>query len=340
MEVSLLVDESAAWDEYVMRHPLASNYHQSAWKAIIEQGSGHTTRYLLARQEDQIQGVLPLAVMKSLLFGRFLVSLPFVNYGGILTDNEQATEALLTSAQAIGKEENAAYLELRHRTPYGFGLRAKHHKVTMILALESDVEIQWKAFDPKLRNQIRKATKAGLQMQVGGEDILDSFYAVFARNMRDLGTPVYGLSFFKAIITNLPSSTRIFVIRLGEKPVAAGLASIFKDTVEMPWAGSLREHRSLCGNMLLYWAAIKFSIEQGFRKFDFGRSTPGEGTYKFKEQWGAQPVTLVWEYWTEAKGLPNMSPQNPKYALAIRMWKRLPVALTNRLGPAIVRNIP
>jgi FemAB-related protein (PEP-CTERM system-associated) len=341
MDVCHLGDDIAPWDDYVMRNPLACNYHRVGWKAVIEQGFGHTTRYLCAKNGDRIVGILPLVVMKSLLFGRCVVSLPFFNYGGILADDNEAAEALLVSAQAVAREERASHIEFRHRAPHGQGLAAKQHKVTMILELSSNVESQWQRFDPKLRNQVRKAEKSWLWVQVGGRELLKDFYEVFARNMRDLGTPVYGLPFFNAIVTNSQSSSVIFIVRLGEQPVAVGLASTFKDTVEMPWAASLREHRNLCGNMLLYWEAIRFGIRHGFKEFDFGRSTPGEGTYRFKEQWGARPVPLAWEYWIAGAGkLPDMSPKNPKYKLPIRIWKRLPVPIATWLGPSIVRNIP
>jgi len=341
MEVSLLADDTGAWDEYVMGHPGASSYHLAGWKAVVQQSFGHGARYLLAKDGQRIVGILPLVVMKSLLFGRSVVSLPFFNYGGILGDGAEAREALLDSARAVAMEEHASHIELRQRTPNGLGLRAKRHKVTMMVELESDVETQWKGFDPKVRNQIRKADKSGLWTQVGGQELLDAFYGVFARNMRDLGTPVYGKPFFRAILTHFPSSTKIVIVRLGEEPVAAGLTNAFKGTVEMPWAASLGEHRPLCGNMLLYWHAIKWSIEHGFTTFDFGRSSPDGGTFKFKEQWGARPVPLVWEYWTcDGRELPDMSPKNPTYEIPIRVWKRLPVSIANRLGPLIAQSIP
>ena len=211
----------------------------------------------------------------------------------------------------------------------------------MILDLAADVEAQWKGLNAKVRNQVRKAEKSNLQVERGGIELLRDFYAVFCRNMRDLGTPVYGMAFFEAILKTFPSSTAVFVVRLDERPIAAGIASGFKEMIEVPWASSLRECRNLCPNMLLYWKVISFAIEQGFTRFDFGRSTPGEGTHKFKEQWGATAVPLSWEYWTgNTQGLPDMSPKNPKYERAIELWKRLPMAVANRLGPSIVRNIP
>jgi serine/alanine adding enzyme len=156
----------------------------------------------------------------------------------------------------------------------------------MILELAPDVESQWRAFNAKLRNQIRKAEKSGLQSVLGDLELLDDFYAVFARNMRDLGTPVYPGRFFRNILEAFPQTTRIIGVYHERKMIAAGIASWFGDTLEMPWASSISDYKALCPNNMLYWQAIKFAIEKGFRRFDFGRSTPHEGTYNFKKQWG------------------------------------------------------
>lgn len=329
------------WEDFVSSHPQASNYHQLGWKTVIEQSFGHQTRYFLAMKEGEVVGLLPLAILKSRLFGRSVVSLPFLNYGGLLANNVQAEELLVSAASRLATEEGAQSVELRHWNAHGLGLTPKQHKVTMLLPLASDVDTQWKHFDPKVRNQIRKAGKSGLTVQVGGKEFLSDFYAMFARNMRDLGTPVYGRIFFESILQVFPLHTRIFVVKYREMTIAAGLSTIFKETMEVPWAGSLLEHRSLCPNMLLYWEAIQFGIQQGMKTFDFGRSTSGEGTYRFKAQWGAKAHPLVWEYWTkDGAPLPNISPSNAKFSLAIKLWKKLPLPVANLLGPCIVRAIP
>jgi serine/alanine adding enzyme len=211
----------------------------------------------------------------------------------------------------------------------------------MILELAPDIESQWRAFNAKLRNQIRKAEKSGLQSVLGDLELLDDFYAVFARNMRDLGTPVYPRRFFRNILEAFPETTKIFGVYHERKMIAAGIASWFGDTLEMPWASSISDYKALCPNNMLYWQAIKFAIEKGFRKFDFGRSTPHEGTYNFKKQWGARLVELYWQYLLDGqKEIPDLSPSNPKYQSAIRVRQRLPVSVTKVLGPMIGRNIP
>jgi FemAB-related protein (PEP-CTERM system-associated) len=340
----VVLDENlnlSLWEDYVASHPQGSNYHQVGWKTVIERSFGHQTRYLLALEGGGVVGILPLAILKSRLFGRSVVSLPFLNYGGLLGSHVQAEKALVSAASRLATEERVQYIELRHWDAHGLGLVPKHHKVTMLLPLASGIDAQWKQLNPKVRNQIRKAGKSGLTVQVGGKDLLPTFYAMFARNMRDLGTPVYGRVFFESILEVFPLHTRIFVVKYRETPVAAGLSTIFRETMEVPWAGSLVEYRSMCPNMLLYWEAIQFGIQRRMKTFDFGRSTPGEGTYRFKAQWGAKAYPLVWEYWTKDGGpLPNISPTNAKFSLAIKLWKKLPLAVANLLGPTIVRAIP
>ncbi len=338
------VDESrdlSLWEDFVASHSEATNYHQFAWKKVIERSFGHATCYLMAMNDEVVVGVLPLAILKSRLFGRSVVSLPFLNYGGLLADNEKVEEALVSAASQLAIDEGAESVELRHCAAHGLGLIPKQHKVSMMLPLAPDTDTQWKHLDAKVRNQVRKAGKSGLTVQVGGKELLDDFYAMFSRNMRDLGTPVYGRVFFETIMDVFPLQTKIFVVKSQEIPVASGLSSIFNETMEIPWAGSLVEYRSLCPNMLLYWEAIQFGIQQGMKVFDFGRSTPGEGTYRFKTQWGAKASPLVWEYWMkDSRPLPNISPTNAKFALAIKLWKKLPLSVANFLGPPIVRSIP
>ena len=192
-----------------------------------------------------------------------------------------------------------------------------------------------------MRTQVRKAEKSGLESAEGGLDLLDAFYAVFAQNMRDLGTPVYGRRFFKEVLATFPDTTRVFVVRHAGQPVAASIVHWRGRTIEVPWASSIREFNPLCVNVLLYWRMLQFAGRRGFRTFDFGRSTPNEGTFHFKRQWGAQPTELVWEYWmSDGRPVPNLNPSNPKFSLAIRVWQRLPVPVASTLGPMIVRNSP
>jgi FemAB-related protein (PEP-CTERM system-associated) len=334
--------DGAEWDAFIATHADCTNYHRYGWKQVVERSFGHRTHYLAARNGgDAICGVLPLVHMKSPLFGSFLVSLPFFNYGGVLSAGDEATAGLLDESRRLLQGVGADHAELRHRAMCGEGLATKQHKVTMILDLEKDEETQWKALDAKVRNQVRKAEKNGLHTVTGHRELLDGFYEVFCRNMRDLGTPVYSKDFFLNVLDAFPDSTRIISVVLNGKTVASGILTWFRDTLEVPWASSNRDFRELCPNNLLYWEAIRFAIHTGAAKFDFGRSTPDEGTYRFKKQWGTRPLQLYWQYLLrDGKALPELNTKNPKFEIAIRVWQRLPVSLTIMLGPHIVRNIP
>lgn len=330
------------WQAFVESAPGASLYHDIRWREVVEETFGHPTRYRLCRDPDgRIVGVLPLVHLKSLLFGSFLVSMPYFNYGGICAETEAARDALLSSAVEAARETGARHVELRHTAPLAFDWPLRTDKVSMRLTLPDDPEVLWARLGSKLRSQVKRPQKVGMEALIEGPERLDAFYEVFAANMRDLGTPVYPKRFFAAILERFPESTRICSVYAGSRPVASGFLVGFRRTLEIPWASSLRSHNHASPNMLLYWRALAFACEQGYETFDFGRSSRDAGTYRFKAQWGAEPTTLHWHYWLRTPGvLPQLTPSNPKYRMAIGIWRRLPVAVTRVLGPRIVRSLP
>jgi FemAB-related protein (PEP-CTERM system-associated) len=332
---------AAATDAYVMAHPEGRSYHRRAWLDVIRTAFGHRSTYLTAEAGGAVVGVLPIVCFRSALFGRFAVSMPFLNYGGVLADTSQVERALLERAMEEAKAAGCSHLELRHTRQQFPELSSKRHKVAMELQLEANADLQWAAIDRKVRNQVRKAEKSRLTAEAGGLELLDAFYEVFAHNMRDLGTPVYSLEFFRAVLRTFRDTSRVFIVRFEGRPVAASLVHWCGGTIEVPWASALREFNPFCANIFLYWQMVQFAVAAGFKSFDFGRSTPGEGTFIFKKQWGAEPRPLVWEYWTASGApVPELNPANPKFDLAIRTWQQLPLWLANALGPSVVRNIP
>jgi serine/alanine adding enzyme len=332
----------AAWDAYVTGHASATGYHLSAWRRVIESSFGHRGHYLTSTNGGgAIDGVLPLVRVQSRLFGDFLVSLPFVNYGGPCADSVEIERSLVQAAVELARKEGVRQLEIRTEQANESELQVRSRKVSMRLQLPASPEELWKALGSKLRNQIKRPERENVTIRIGRESELEAFYDVFALNMRDLGTPVYSKALFSSVLRELPESTWIVSVYLGETAVASGLLVGFRDTIEIPWASSLRSFNSIGTNVFLYWHLLKFSIEKGYRTFDFGRSTPDSGPYRFKRQWGAEPVPLNWQYWVpEGAVLAEVNPDNPRFDLPKRIWQRLPVPLTRLIGPSIVRNIP
>jgi FemAB-related protein (PEP-CTERM system-associated) len=329
------------WNAFVRGQAGATGYHLWEWRDVFERALGHRCHYLAARDGDRITGVLPLVEVRSRIFGRALSSLPYVNYGGVLAATDEAKRALLEAAGRLAEARSLSYVLLRHRRQEFTDLPARTHKVTMLLPLLATRDAMWNGLDRKVRNQIRKAEKSELTTIAGGGELLDDFYTVFARNMRDLGTPVYGRSLFATILSNFPSEARVHLVRLKGQTIAGAFSYAFGDTIEVPSASSLREHRGLCPNHLLYWSMIGSAIDQGRRIFDFGRSSPNDGTFNFKEQWGAAPEQLWWEYRLTADALlPADDRHSPKFQATIEAWKRLPLALATMLGPRIARSVP
>jgi FemAB-related protein (PEP-CTERM system-associated) len=332
----------ALWDRYVLDSPTTTGYHLTAWRQVIEQAFGHRTVYLMALDgQGVVRGVLPLVLLASRLFGRFLVSMPFFNYGGVEADEQSVREKLLEAAAQEACALDATHVELRQAQALAISWPRQDHKVSMRLSLPNDFQELWKSFPSKLRSQIRRPQKEGMLAKVGGQELLDEFYAVFSRNMRDLGTPVYGKGFFRSILETFPKETAICSVSWNGSVVAAGFVYTFRDMMEIPWASSDRRYDHLSPNMLLYNSVLEYACQHGCRVFDFGRSSVDSGTYRFKEQWGARPFPLYWYYWIKGGGpLPELNPNNPRYRLAISLWQKLPLSITNVLGPHIVKSLP
>jgi len=333
--------DAPRWDGFVSAHAGSSLYHLYAWRDVIEETFGHRTFYLFAVDDSGVAGVFPFVRLKSLAFGHMLVSLPFFNYGGICAASDDARRALLLGGIDIAKRTCADFLEIREEEERSDALPCKTAKVSMRLRLPASGDELWKSLGSKLRNQVQRPRKEGMTAAIGREEALDDFYDVFTANMRDLGTPVYPKTFFRNILRRFPDRTWICNVYLGRTPVASGFLAGFKERLEIPWASSLRTYNRFSPNMLLYWKGLEFACEQRYEIFDFGRSTPGEGTFRFKEQWGASPRQLYWYYWLpDGAEMPEVNPKNPKYRAAIATWQRLPIGLTRRLGPKIVKYIP
>lgn len=308
----------------------------------IAGGLSQDAYFIEARDGNRIIGVLPLVHLQSRLFGSFLVSLPYVSWGGVVADTPQAAAALVERAVALAGELDADNLELRQ---IGDGkapglVDGATHKVQMRVGLDRDPDVNWRALKQEVRTQVRKATKAGLSVTWGGSGLIEEFYAVFARNMRDLGTPVFPQRLFHNLLSLDKLPAEIGIVRLDGQPIAACLAVHGPGLTEIPSAAALREHRKTAANSLMYWHAMERAIERKQDLFDFGRSTPGSATYEFKRKWGAVPVEVHWQYHVRRGDTAGMRPESRKFQLARRVWQHLPVYATRVLGPHIVRGIP
>jgi len=330
------------WNKFVDRQPHACAYHRYEFKHVIEQSFGHTTLYLVAvDNSNTIRGVLPAVHTRSWLFGNYITTMPFFNYGGPLATNSKIEESLIQALACEAEKRGAKHIEVRD-TQGRENYPVRTDKVSMFLQLPDKAELLWKKIGSKLRAQIKKGQRNQLEFKTGGIALLDDFYRVFSVNMRDLGTPVYAKLFFRNLLEQSTLDSSLAILYHQRQPVSCAFLLGFNDTMEVPWASTLRKYNSLNANMVLYWNLLSLAINSGYQYFDFGRSSKNASTYRFKKQWGARPAALYWHYWlADGVGeLPQLNPGNPKYQLFIKAWHRLPIAIANLLGPYIVRNLP
>ena len=341
MEIcELKQSDEKAWDEYVLEHPNSTFYHQIGWKNVVEKSYGHKPYYLLAKEDKEIKGVFPLFLMKSMLFGRKLVSVPFAPYGGMCADDVVVERALIGEAERVVKEMDLDYLEVKNLSSDVSGLVTNDAYFTLILKLERDPELIWQKFSRKVRNATRKAMKSGLEV-VRGDNHDRDFYRIYAKNMRGLGAPVHAYSFYANLLSEFPDQTEIAVVRYERRVIAGIFLLYFRDTIISGWASSDKSYQRFNPNNLLYWEMVKHGCEEEYMYFDFGRSIADSGTYHFKKPWGAEVRQLCYQYYlNKAKKMPDTSQTSPKRKMFAEVWRRMPVPVTKLVGPRLRGEFP
>lgn len=312
--------------------------------------------YSISVNENGCKGSLDIVHMKHSLFGNSLVSIPFSDVGGFNTSYKHIEKKLFHEALRQVEKCKADTLEIRmdhpvewlnedylNKTEKPYRLVVNSHKVGMTLELPGTTEELMAGFKSKLRSQIKKPIKDGMSYLIGGSELIDDFYNVFSINMRDLGSPVHSRELFYNFFNEFHNNASVIVVYAkNKKPVASAIFVGTGTCMSNPWASSLRDYRTSSPNMLLYWAMLEYAVKKKFRQFDFGRSTPGEGTHAFKVQWGAKPKTL---YWYTISLKPNMGLMNDRagdnnsLGIIVRMWQKLPVSIATLMGPWIRKNI-
>ena len=331
--------DEGAWERFVAACPEATFFHRFGWRRLLEHQLRHRTHYLVAERGGALAGVLPLAQVRSRLFGHSLSSLPFCVYGGAACGDLAARTALHQAAAALAEDLQVDHLELRNRTPTEPQWPRQDLYVTFRKVLDADPDANLAAIPRKQRAMVRKGMKAGLHSAV--EHDVGNFFALYADNVHRHGTPALPRRWFSALLAEFGADAEVLTVfdPLGA-PVSSVLAFRFRDEVLPYYAGDRPQARELAANDFKYWELMRRACERGCRVFDYGRSKRGSGSFDFKKNWGFSPAPLHYEYaLVRGSGVPQNNPNNPKYRAFIGLWRRLPRRLANRLGPLIVRNL-
>jgi FemAB-related protein (PEP-CTERM system-associated) len=320
----------------VLASPGSHPAQLSGWLALTERTFGVVRCAWLAEEGGLVRAVLPLFEKRRVGRAAVLFSPP----GGLLAADAEAATALLSSAGEVLARQRLAWIELRDQQIQWPGLTTTTEHCTHLLTLAETADAQWSGFDAKLRNQIRKAQRAGYSVHWGGKHI-GAFCRVMVENMRDLGTPMRAEAWFRSVFETLGERAALLVITRGGEPVGGMFLALHRGCAMDLWASSLRRHFEHCPNQMLYWEAIQEAIRRGLQYFDFGRSQPDTGTFRFKEQWGPRRVPLYYQYiLAHSVEPPRFAEQQQRMRLASALWKRLPLPVARVLGEPIRRRFP
>jgi FemAB-related protein (PEP-CTERM system-associated) len=330
--------DRARWDDFVDRCPEATFFHRAGWRQVMEEAFGHSAWFMYAEADGQIQAVLPLAQVKSRLFGNTLCSLPFCVYGGIAALNREAADAVDTAAQALAGRLKVDHLEYRQMHPTHTDWLHKTLYATFRKPLDADPDRNLLAIPRKQRAMVRKGIAAGLSSTIDPDT--SRFFDCYAESVHQLGTPVFSRRYFQLLQRVFGDDCEILCVQQAGKPVCAVLSFLFRSEVLPYYGGGGMAARSLAGNDFMYWEVMRRACARGITLFDFGRSKYGTGAFAFKKNWGFEPQALHYDYQLHrGKTLKDMQPLNPRFQLFIKAWRLLPLSLANAIGPHIVRQL-
>jgi FemAB-related protein (PEP-CTERM system-associated) len=327
------------WDQFVLSCPGATFFHRAGWQKIMREVFRHDTYFLYVEAEGRIEGVLPLAHVKSMLFGNSLVSLPFAVYGGVAATSDAAARQLEDEAQRIAGRLGVDHLELRHVAPRHTDWPLQDLYVTFRKEILPDEEANMLAIPRKQRAMVRKGIKNGLRSDTDAD--VDRFFALYADNVHRHGTPALPKRYFQALRDEFGNDCDVLTVSTPEgRPLSSVLSFYFRDEVLPYYAGDDESARDLAANDFKYWELMRRSCARGLKLFDYGRSKQGTGSYSFKKNWGFEPQPLHYEYRLYKRdAIPQNNPANAKYKLLIETWRRMPIGMANWLGPFVVRNL-
>ena len=326
------------WDDFVLSRDDSAFFHRSAWRTVAQQAFGHTPHFLEARRAGALAAVLPLVEVKSRIFGHSLISNAFCVGGGPLAVDDDALAEILDQAAQLGRKLGVDYVELRD-TPRADGWIARGDLYAgFAREIPADEEANMNWIPKKQRAVVRKARTMDLEVTV--DPNVDDFFGLYATTMRDHGTPALSRRFFATLARTFGADCEVLTIRKGGRPVSSVLSYYYKDAVLPYYTGSHRDARILGSNDLMYWAVMRRAVERGYKVFDFGRSKVGTGPFAFKKNWGFEPRPITHQFLTvKAADTPNLNPTNPKYAVMIQTWRRLPVPVATAISPFISRSL-
>jgi FemAB-related protein (PEP-CTERM system-associated) len=329
----------APWDRFVEAAPDATFFHRAGWKAVIERAFGHPCPFLLARRDGHVSGVLPLVHVSSRLFGNRLISNAYCVCGGPVASDEASAQALDRAAEQLAGDLGVDYLEYRLRYPSNRPwVRNSTLYANFRKPLAPDPDANLRTVPRKRRAMIRKAIACGLESEIDRDP--GRFYGVYARNVRHHGTPAYARSYFRALLDVFGSDCEILTVVTGRRPLSSVLSFYFRDEVLPYHGGDVEGAGRYAASDFMYWQLMRRACARGARLFDFGRSKLGTGAFAYKRIWGFEPEPLHHEYLLlRTSAMPEVNPLNPKYALLIALWRRLPLFVANALGPVIARGL-
>lgn len=328
------------WNEYIRNNSQSSIFHRFEWKNIVEATYNHRPIYLLALKNSDVVGVLPAFIIRSLIFGNKLVSLPFGQYAGPISDNKLISLHLIRSVLTYTKNENIDFFEIRtnpkNKDSYKL-VKGNHKFYTFFLDISKGLENVLENAESNRRRAVKKSLKAGLEICF--EEDIDNFFELYLYNSHIFGTPGHSKIFFENIVQHLSENTKIISVKKEGKVLASSILFLH-NKYATSYSVVSRMERKYNVNDFLYIKSIEYCLENNIKYFDFGRSVQDSGVYKYKKRWNPSIIKLNYCYPLKGGKIPSYDLSSSKNIILTKLWSNFPLFFTQTIGPFFRKNLP
>jgi FemAB-related protein (PEP-CTERM system-associated) len=335
--------DRSAWDAYVENSEHSLPHHLSGWRDIMAETYGYQTHYLLAREGEQVVGVLPLLIVRSLLVGSRALSLP----GGLCAERTDVAQALIAAGEELAQQAHVEQLILqdtRQIWPGEWQTSTDH--LSWIADVSPGPEAVLGRLGRYTRRDVRRAQRNGLVVEIDrqGKQI-DRCHDVLSRFAHGAGTPFFGRSFLARVVETFPDRIVLVMVYAQQKPIGAYFLLSLRDILWGIWGGSLRDHLDTGAAYLAYWELLSYAAGHGYRLLDLGRSPAGSGASEFKSKWSSfsQPIhqqVASLKGHQPAESMIGRIQSDARLKRFTQIWPRLPRPLVHYLGPRLRRHVP
>jgi serine/alanine adding enzyme len=316
------------------------------WREIYADAMGLRAHHLLLREDGRPLALCPLVALARLepFVPASLIASPYVPAAGLILLAPERLDAVIRALTDYARQLGVRWVELRQAQALAVDAPVDRSHLDMVIRLPARLSDFERRVAPRVR-QARAAARAGVQLRAAsGPALVDPVYDIFSARMRELIFPTYPRRYFAEIAARAPGAT-LWLAGLPGREAAVGAITVREgDDLAILYSADRVTQRPSQASALLHLELIRAAHRGGVARVHFGRCQKTTGMYQFKRQWGAQEHPLYYYRLPARPSRPIADVARVRDSSLYRalgvLWPRVPLALTRRVGPHVIRRLP